>query len=311
MLKPDKFSFKNMGLDIVGDIHGHGNDLINLLTKLGYDNSSGVFSHPDRKVIFLGDFIDRGSNQRLVLDTVIPMIENGSAFSVMGNHEFNALAFHTYHNGTPLRPHNNKNIHQHSAFLDQIASDDTYLEKVLDFFYSLPLYIDLGDLRIVHACWHQDYISKLSTSLDEGRINKELLVKASTKGAVEYEMVETLLKGVEVKLPEDIYFADKDGFKRQNVRVEWWNHSTSVLNDLTIPSNIKFNQELTSSHKAQMLGYQPHLPPCFVGHYWKNGKPAPLANNLACLDYSIAKGGKLVAYQWDGEQNLSESKFIY
>jgi hypothetical protein len=30
---------------------------------------------------------------------------------------------------------------------------------------------------------------------------------------------------------------------------------------------------------------------------------------VACVDYSIGKGGKLVAYRWDGESNLKQEKF--
>ena len=41
--------------------------------------------------------------------------------------------------------------------------------------------------------------------------------------------------------------------------------------------------------------------PCFIGHYWLSGDPEPLAPNVACLDYSVAKNGKLVAYRWSGE----------
>jgi len=42
------------------------------------------------------------------------------------------------------------------------------------------------------------------------------------------------------------------------------------------------------------------------------GDPVPLAPNIACLDYSVAKpGGKLVAYRWDDEQTLSRDKFIW
>jgi len=47
----------------------------------------------------------------------------------------------------------------------------------------------------------------------------------------------------------------------------------------------------------------------FVGHYWLTGTPKPLTNNVACTDYSVAKGGKLVAYRWDGEPSLREEKF--
>ena len=46
--------------DLIGDIHGYAEELTKLLIKLGYDNSQGYFSHPIRKVIFVGDFIDRG-----------------------------------------------------------------------------------------------------------------------------------------------------------------------------------------------------------------------------------------------------------
>ena len=46
--------------DIIGDIHGHADTLIQLLQKLGYKkNKQGAFQHPTRKVFFVGDFIDR------------------------------------------------------------------------------------------------------------------------------------------------------------------------------------------------------------------------------------------------------------
>ena len=51
--------------------------------------------------------------------------------------------------------------------------------------------------------------------------------------------------------------------------------------------------------------------PVFVGHYWLNGKVKPLAKNIACVDYSVALGGKLVAYRWDGESEIDTLKFLY
>src|ERR1700730_2552851 len=50
--------------DIVGDIHGHAGALRRLLKKLGYDDDTGVFRHAKSKMIFVGDFIDRGPEQR-------------------------------------------------------------------------------------------------------------------------------------------------------------------------------------------------------------------------------------------------------
>ena len=53
--------------DLIGDIHGHADCLVNLLEKLGYKKSGDVYHHPLRQVIFLGDFIGRGPKIREVL----------------------------------------------------------------------------------------------------------------------------------------------------------------------------------------------------------------------------------------------------
>ena len=51
--------------------------------------------------------------------------------------------------------------------------------------------------------------------------------------------------------------------------------------------------------------------PVFVGHYWSSGKPEPLTDNIACVDYSAGKSGPfpLVAYRWEGEQILTNAGF--
>lgn len=49
--------------DIIGDIHGHAGPLKQLLDRLGYVESDGVWRHPSRRALFLGDYIDRGPEQ--------------------------------------------------------------------------------------------------------------------------------------------------------------------------------------------------------------------------------------------------------
>ena len=113
--------------DLIGDIHGHADALENLLQKMGYRKAGGAYKHPVRRAIFLGDFPDRGPKIRQVLETVYPMLESGSALSVMGNHELNALAYHTPRSEKPgefLRPHNESNNKQHKATMDQVPSTD-------------------------------------------------------------------------------------------------------------------------------------------------------------------------------------------
>jgi hypothetical protein len=60
------------------------------------------------------------------------------------------------------------------------------------------------------------------------------------------------------------------------------------------------------------VDYSHEAPPVFLGHYWMQGEPAPLARNIACLDYSVAEpGGRLTAYRWDGEQVLEKERFVW
>ena len=145
------------GYDIIGDIHGHGDALCRLLEKLGYRKSSGVYRHPSRKVIYLGDFIDRGPDQVEVIKIARSMCDVGTALAVMGNHEFNALAWATTRgDGTYLRPHTRAKSHQHEEFLSQIGEGSTAHQEALDWFRSLPLWLELPGLRLIHACWHAE-----------------------------------------------------------------------------------------------------------------------------------------------------------
>ena len=84
-----------MNYDIIGDIHGHSEKLTSLLKQLGYRHHLGAWRHPERSAIFVGDFIDRGPGQLETIRIVREMLDAGTALAVMGNHEFNAIAWYT------------------------------------------------------------------------------------------------------------------------------------------------------------------------------------------------------------------------
>jgi hypothetical protein len=304
------------GYDLIGDIHGHANDLIALLKELGYEYSEGHFKHSNRKVIFLGDFIDRGINQKRVLDIVMPMVKAGAALAVMGNHEFNALAFHTKDPSTPsawLRKRDDKNISQHIAFLNDYSSPKLKgeLNEVLDFFHSLPLWLEVDGIRVIHACWHDKIIQSIRPMLnDDNSMPNEFFVAANIKDTIEFNAIETLLKGAEYKLEDGVSFLDKDGHERHEVRIRWWLNNAKDLGELAFGRYKKEITELPVNSNI-LVGYPKGAPPVFIGHYWLNDTPTPLAANIACLDYSVAKHGKLVAYRWNGEQTLSTNNFAY
>lgn len=76
--------------DIIGDVHGCFDELVELLAKLGYETgqSAGAWHHPEgRKLVFLGDLVDRGPKVPEVVRLVMDSVKFGSALCVPGNHD--------------------------------------------------------------------------------------------------------------------------------------------------------------------------------------------------------------------------------
>ena len=311
-MKTKKLSEVSGRFDLIGDIHGHAAPLRRLLGRLGYEESNGCYRHPDRRVIFLGDFIDRGPAIRETLRIVKAMVDGGAALAVMGNHEFNGLCYHTIGaDGTPLRANSEKNRDQHIGTLKAFAEYPDEWRDYLAWFRKLPLYLEMGDFRVVHAAWNKSAIAALN---GKDRLDEVTLHKAATRGTPEYGAVETLLKGREIELPEGYRFADRHGLIRSNMRTRWWVAGNGLtFRELVFPASDDIPALPVPAELASALtAYPVDAPPVFVGHYWlPGGDPkAPLTNNVACLDYSVARGGPLVAYRWDGPGPLAASGFI-
>lgn len=304
----------NLKLDIIGDIHGEAEALTRLLSTLGYTDKGGVFQHEDRIAVFVGDFIDGGYQQRAVLDVVMPMVSKGYARAVMGNHEFNALAFHTRGGAAHswLRPRTNKNIKQHIRFLNEYIGCPDELNRVLRFFWSLPLWMEIGGVRIVHACWDQGAIDRITSLYSGASLTPELLELATNEETQEFADIELLLKGKELPLPDEKSFIDAYGVERQSIRVKWWDDTANTLDQAYIGPEVAPGMiPKTPTEGRHLIHLNRPEYPLFFGHYWMSGEPAALKANVACVDFSVARtGGKLVAYRWDGEISLDNDKFV-
>ncbi len=294
-----------MKYDIIGDIHGHGTKLENLLVKMGYQLTNKGYSHPEHTAIFVGDFVDKGEDlaeHKKVLNIVMPMVANGNALAVMGNHEFNAIAFHTEVDGKPLRAHSSDNITQHKAFLNEFPVGSAGAKEVITFFKSLPLFLELDDFRVVHACWDDAQIEFLKKSLPDNKVTDRFMIQANTKSTPAYEAIERVLKGVEIELPNGISFKDSSGKIRTGLRVKWWDSNKTSLQELSTRPDLKLPN--TDVDLSEHIPFYPESSPlCFIGHYWLKGEPKPLTNNVICVDYSVAGGGDLVAYRYEAAGN--------
>ncbi len=300
--------------DIVGDIHGCADKLEQLLQKMGYDMKGNVYTHPTRKVIFLGDFIDRGAQQKRTLDLVRPMIKNGEALSVMGNHEFNAICYATKNRDMYVRKHTDKNTHQHEAFLEEFPFGSDEYHDAIEWFKTLPVYLDFDHFGVVHACWHSDSISDLDDGLTkDNRLTDQAILNYKDKKHPHHQAIEILLKGPEFVLPEGISFKDKDGHERKSSRLKWWADPASPLYDQLEFGGAELNeaqiQILNQAAKPDQMDLEDKV--IFVGHYWLTGIPEPLSDKVACVDYSVAKDGKMTGYSYYNDHGIKKGNFVW
>jgi hypothetical protein len=261
-----------------------------------------------------------------VLELVRAMDEAGSARVVMGNHEFNAIAWVTPHPDQPgehLRTHRGRrgahNRRHHAEFLAQVVEGSALHASTIEWFRTLPLYLDLGGLRIAHACWHPASLAVLDKWVAPGTpATDAFMVEASTPNSEAFDAVEVVLKGPEVRLPEHLAFLDPEDAPRWAARIRWWDDTTMSLRDVAIiPGGSRMLDgephpglpEEASDHADEFRYTDP--VPVFFGHYWFRGTPQPAAGWAVCVDYSAVRPeGSLVAYRWAGEDMPTADRFV-
>jgi len=310
--------------DIIGDIHGRYDKLEGLLDRLGYQKHGAGYKAPaGRKALFLGDLIDPKPGHaipegvRRTLHAVKAMCDDGQALCLMGNHEFNAMAFHTRGpDGAPLRRHDRNNVLMHQGTLDDFPDHQDpaseWRSVWLPWLSGLPLYLDLGALRAVHACWHPEGIGRLQ-EIDLRKVDD--LTEASDESTTTGAAVKAVLKGIEVPLPKGVSYQDHVGEKRCKFRARWWERPDTgvTYRQLSFPDSDDIPD--TPLKKDSLDFTQPHAedaPPVFFGHYLKpaDSPLLPERDNVACLDHGAAKDGPLVAYRWHGEATLTPDHYV-
>ncbi len=302
-----------IGYDIIGDIHGYASLLRQLLTELGYRREDGSWSQPRRKVIFVGDFINRGPEIRETMFLVRGMVESGNALAIMGNHEYSCILYHIKDdNGTFMSRHIAGNRNEIQKTLTVYKNLNEEWTDHLKWMRTLPFFLDLGDIRIAHAYWNDQEIALLKDYLPEGRLKKRFLREMHKRSPEIAAIVYKLLKGLEYKCPKDLILKCSKGLTKKVFTLNWWESPE----DKTF-SQLYFGNKfvLPEYHPPVELApsfepYGPEKPIVFFGHYCLSDGPAILQQNICCLDSCVVTTGKLSAYRWSGEKQLNPENFV-
>lgn len=234
-------------IDVIGDIHGELPALLALGRELGYRVEDG-WEHPQGRLpFFLGDLIDRGGHSLEVAELARELVTRGRAACLMGNHEYNIVAFSLRLPGYEKPKSSNRET------IPLLKRQPARWEPVLDFMRGLPLACALPDLRLIHACWHEPSLALVAPALkpghpdgpgfavvlespfDERGLKPGLPAAEPGQSDAPHEL---LLKGYEA--PCDA-FLDVDGKRREAKRVTWWSETSAPV---------------------------PRDRPMAVGHYW-------------------------------------------
>jgi len=300
--------------DIIGDVHGQASTLKKLLLKMGYSKSNGSYSHPSRKAIFVGDFINRGSEIKKTIRIVRNMVENGHALAILGNHEINAIIYHLRDKqGSLLVKKPNKYFISLYKTINEFSLNPQEWKETLQWMRTLPLFLDLGEIRVVHACWEEHAIQVAKNLYAEGRIKKKVFKTIQKKAEAE-ETISTwlLTKGVYLRLPPDLRVRNNKGVTPRMIRMEWWDtpdgktfNEVSFESKFTLPEYTVPEQILPVTYP-----YPDDAPPVFFGHYCRGAGPFIVKHNVCCVDSCITGTGVLSAYRWNGEKILKVENLI-
>lgn len=297
--------------DFIGDIHGCYADLERLFLKLGYQKKDGIFLHEERIPVFLGDYINRGPKILEVLNLVRKMEQSGNAYAIMGNHEFNFLAYHYKdEKGIHFRPNTERYYNYIRATIEPLKENNV-LEEYLQWMSTLPLIVKSENFNAVHAQWSEELERHLATfqfsKLDE------LTMRRIHLDTNLLSTVSSIVKGEEFEITASFEKKYKFLFRQDRERIFWWKKNrTNLMKDWLDVGKVNQNIEIDPADFSFVKDFEVTNKPTFFGHYWLEPSEFRLiGENICCLDFSVAYGGYIGAYRFNNDEILTKDSLFH
>ena len=274
--------------DVIGDVHGCSDELIDLLGLLGYSITTGKDAeshvmHPEgRRVIFVGDLVDRGPDSPAVLRLVMTMVHDGVALCVAGNHDQKL--------SRALRGRDVKVSHGLERSLQQLEADQGLKAQAAEFLDGLISHyvLDDGKLVVCHAGLKEDMQGRAS-----GRVRDFALYGETTGETDEF--------GFPIRLDWAQDYRGRALVVYGHVAVaepRWLNNTVNIDTGCAFGGQLtalRYPEKELVSVKATRIHYEPMRP---------LAAPAPESDDL--LDVSDVLGKRLVETPLAGKVTIRE-----
>ena len=287
-------------IDIIGDVHGEIGALRALLDRMGYDGNG---EHLDgRRLVFVGDLVDRGPDSPSVLRLVRRLVERGTAQCILGNHELSLMRGskkrgNRWFWGETETIRNDKG----GVWPQALFTSATERLATLTFLGNLPLALEREDVAVVHASWQPASIERLRASRAKGaaaamaEFEEEVAVTIRRRGLDRTDRrdrdkigllqqnrnpVRTATSGPEGYAPRR-FFAS--GRWRTLERIKWWDSEPPPPGRLVVVGH--FWRRFMGDIRAGQQNYTPSGPDMFAGY-----RPEELlgpGKGVMCIDFAV------------------------
>jgi hypothetical protein len=300
------------GYDVVSDVD-HPHALERLLHRLDYRFDHGSWTHPDGRIpVILGGAVDRHGATRSCAPMLQELVDSGSALMTLGPEELAALERHVSRRRQRVLVHA-------GAVADSPEHEvpDTDDAGLGEWFRSVPLWLDLPGLRVVHGCWSDGDVELLRDALDGNCLVDDEHFESVISSPRHRRAVRTLLSGATIELPEHLWCRGARGEIVRSARFRWWSHGSMTLRERAmLPPGCttldgRFPAVLDDTPvRPGAPALAPGGTPVVISRCVGVAGPLLLSPSVLCLG-EVGRGvAGPIAYRWSGETGLDATNLV-
>lgn len=298
------------GYDVVSNVD-HPHALERLLHRLDYRSCHGTWSHPDGRIpVFLGGAVDRHGEMRACAPMLQELVDSGSALMTLGPEELAELERHVSRRRQRVLVHAGAGAPEHD--LPGGAAD------LGEWFRSVPLWLDLPGLRVVHGCWSDADVELLRDALDGNCLVDDERFEMVISSPRHRRAVRTLLSGATIELPEYLWCRDGRGEVVRSARFRWWSKGPMTLRQRAMlpPGCTTLDGRFPAVlDDTPVRAGAPQLgsggTPVVIARTAGVGGPVLLSSTVLCLGGTAKGVGGPVVYRWNGETCLDATNLLH
>jgi hypothetical protein len=241
-------------------------------------------------------------------------MKNG-AESILGDREFKAVCYARQNIPEDMRPDTFKNATEHAGFLEEYPYGTPAYNGVIDWFETLPVYIQKPGFKVIHACWHENALNVCMPHIrkKDGVLKESAYQAYDTENSAAFtDALDILLNGPRYNLPKGGTYIGSNGMPGKEAGILWWKDN-ALRPHKRIEKGERVSRFLSPDDKKTVVRLKNEFnytlkDIVFVGHFNVSNPRNILSPKVACLSFK----GSMMAYRWNhGDKRLDPARLVW